>query len=129
MNNNEMKWRDLALQFDGHRMQAIGFLKIILAELPDDQFQSARDFLNAGPLSGEEVLQERLLAMSKDGWINWDGNIDPTCEPVRGRVKVRFRDGEEDTGNASSYYWAHDTDDAYHADIVAYSIVKGESDE
>lgn len=126
MSDNEMKWRDLALQFDGHRMQAIGFLKMILAELPGDQFKEARDFLNAGPLSGEEVLHQRLAALRRSDWISWDGNIDPTTEPVAGKVTVRFRDGQEDTDNASVYYWGHMGD---HADIIGYKISGGEADE
>lgn len=63
--STEMKWRDLALQFDGHRMQAIGFLKQVLNQLPEDQFPQARQFLNEGPLPGEEILRQRILAISK----------------------------------------------------------------
>lgn len=62
--STEMKWRDLALQFDGHRLQAIWFLKQVLSELPEDQFPDARKFLNEGPLPGEEILRQRILAMS-----------------------------------------------------------------
>jgi len=63
--DTEMKWRDLALQFDGHRMQAISFLKMILSELPNDQYASARDFIKSGPLSGEEVLRNRIAALTQ----------------------------------------------------------------
>lgn len=58
--DTEMTWRNLALQFDGHRMQAICFLKQILNELPETEFVEAREFLKSGPLSGEEVLRQRL---------------------------------------------------------------------
>lgn len=56
----EKQWRSLALQFDGHRMQAISFLKQILKELPATEFSSAREFLKAGPLTGEEILRNRI---------------------------------------------------------------------
>lgn len=62
--STEMKWRDLALQFDGHRMQALCFLKQILIELPETEFTEAREFLKSGPLSGEEVLRQRLMDMN-----------------------------------------------------------------
>lgn len=58
--NVEMKWRDLALQFDGHRMQALCFLKQILSELPESEFMEAREFLKTAPISGEEILRQRL---------------------------------------------------------------------
>lgn len=61
----EMKWRDLALQFDGHRMQAIGFLKMILNSLPDSEFQQARDFLKEGPLPGDEVMRNYIYAVAE----------------------------------------------------------------
>ncbi|ELY4101168.1 hypothetical protein SMY45_001321 [Cronobacter sakazakii] len=62
--DSEIKWRDLALQFDGHRMQAICFLKQILKELPEGEFSTARDFLKSGPLPGEEVLRNRIAALA-----------------------------------------------------------------
>jgi hypothetical protein len=61
--STELKWRDLALQFDGHRMQALCFLKQILSELPETEFTEAREFLKAGPIPGEEVLRQRLADM------------------------------------------------------------------
>ncbi len=63
--DSEIKWRELALQFDGHRMQAICFLKQILKELPEAEFSSAREFLKAGPLPGEEVLRNRIAALAQ----------------------------------------------------------------
>lgn len=62
----EMKWRDLALQFDGHRMQALCFLKQILKELPETEFPEAREFLSAGPIPGEEILRQRLLQIVEE---------------------------------------------------------------
>jgi hypothetical protein len=58
-----MKWRDLALQFDGHRMQALCFLKQILGSLPETEFPEARQFLKEGPIPGEEILRQRLQEM------------------------------------------------------------------
>lgn len=66
MNKTDIKWRDLALQFDGHRMQAISLLKMIVNDAQDDQYSSVRDFLKSGPLSGEEVLRERIAQMLKE---------------------------------------------------------------
>lgn len=43
------QWRNLALKFDSHRMQAMGWLKSILAELPSDKFESARAFTLQSP--------------------------------------------------------------------------------
>lgn len=62
---SELKWRDLALQFDGHRMQALCFLKYILSQCPETEFTEAREFLKAGPIPGEEVLRQRLAEMVK----------------------------------------------------------------
>ena len=77
----EMKWRDLALQFDGHRMQAISLLKMIIKDASDDQYLSVRNFLKSGPLPGEEVLRNRIAEIAEvqrlnataqpvsDGWV------------------------------------------------------------
>ncbi|WP_105685994.1 hypothetical protein [Cronobacter dublinensis] len=67
--DSEIKWRELALQFDGHRMQAICFLKQILKELPESEFSSARDFLKSGPLSGEEVLRNRIADLAQPATV------------------------------------------------------------
>lgn len=74
--DSEIKWRELALQFDGHRMQAICFLKQILNELPEAEFSSARDFLKSGPLSGEEVLRNRIAALAPPAPVVHDEIID-----------------------------------------------------
>jgi hypothetical protein len=59
-------WRRLALQFDGHRMQAMGWLKMVAKELPDIPAWSAlRDFIAAPPLDGELVLAERIAAIQR----------------------------------------------------------------
>lgn len=77
----EVKWRDLALQFDGHRMQAISLLKMIIKDASDDQYLSVRNFLKSGPLPGEEVLRNRIAEIAEvqrlnataqpvsDGWV------------------------------------------------------------
>lgn len=43
------EWRKLALQFDSHRMQAIGHLKAIVDHLPVDMQSPIRNFLSATP--------------------------------------------------------------------------------
>jgi hypothetical protein len=59
----DLEWRRLALQFDGHRMQAIGHLKCMLKD-PQAHKDVAEKFLSAGPISGEEVLAERIKALA-----------------------------------------------------------------
>lgn len=61
---HESKWRDLALQFDGHRMQALWHLKAVLhADSSADQYKAAEQFLAAPPLSGEKVLAQRIAEL------------------------------------------------------------------
>ena len=58
-------WRRLALQFDNHRLQALGHLKAILR--PDssvDEYKTAELFLKAPPLDGESVLARRIAELS-----------------------------------------------------------------
>lgn len=56
---SDSDWRRLALQFDGHRMQALGHLRCMVKD-PDGHKAQAEAFLSAGPLSGEKVLEERI---------------------------------------------------------------------
>ncbi|WP_158686373.1 ead/Ea22-like family protein [Cronobacter sakazakii] len=101
--DSEMKWRDLALQFDGHRMQAICFLKQILKETPETEFSSAREFLKAGPLSGEEVLRNRIAALAQPAPVvpvetfeEWSRR----CEIQLTLCRQEFREVAEITWNA-----------------------------
>lgn len=58
-------WRGLALQFDNHRMQAIGHLKAVTNPAACfDKYKAAKAFLSAPPLSGEEVLAQRLAELA-----------------------------------------------------------------
>jgi hypothetical protein len=56
-------WRRLALQFDGHRMQALGHLRAMLQD-PAKHAPVATEFLGAPPLSGEKVLAQRIAALA-----------------------------------------------------------------
>jgi hypothetical protein len=56
-------WRRLALQFDGHRLQALGHLRALLSD-PAKHAPLANAFLNAPPLSGDEVLAARIAALA-----------------------------------------------------------------
>lgn len=59
------KWRRLALQFDNHRMQALGHLKAVTnPEACFDKYKAAKEFLNAPPLDGEAVLAQRIAALA-----------------------------------------------------------------
>jgi hypothetical protein len=57
------EWRRLALQFDGHRMAALSHLRCMMQN-PAGHYAAADEFLAAGPLSGEEVLAERIKALA-----------------------------------------------------------------
>lgn len=84
----DMKWRDLALQFDGHRMQAISLLKMIINDASDDQYLSVRNFLKSGPLPGEEVLQNRIAEIAEVQRLN------ATAQPVSDCI-LKIADGLE----------------------------------
>ena len=58
------KWRSLALQFDGHRMQALWHLKLLL-ECGEDHAEAVRTFLAGPPLHGEIVLAQRIAAYAQ----------------------------------------------------------------
>lgn len=62
--DEDSDWRRLALQFDGHRMQALGHLKAMVQD-PAAHTPVVEQFLAAGPLSGEEVLAERIKAIAE----------------------------------------------------------------
>lgn len=74
------EWRRLALQFDGHRMRALAHLRCLL-ENHESHAEAVRAFLTAPPLSGEQVLNDRIAAMyqSTDDWqpsgIEYDRSI------------------------------------------------------
>jgi hypothetical protein len=74
------QWRDLALQFDGHRIEALSLLRYV---------SSARDtveaigriseigpFLAKPPLSGEAVLAERIAALRSSPAMDGVGEPD-----------------------------------------------------
>lgn len=60
--NTDLAWRDLALQFDEHRMMALGHLKTLLND-PVGHQGRVKEFLTQRPLSGEKVLENRLKAI------------------------------------------------------------------
>jgi len=56
------EWRRLALQFDDHRMRALSHMRALLTD-PSGYESKARAFLSEPPLSGEQVLADRLASM------------------------------------------------------------------
>lgn len=60
----EAEWRRLALQFDGHRLQALAHLRCLL-ENPESHAEAVRAFLAAPPLSGEQVLANRIAEQAQ----------------------------------------------------------------
>lgn len=97
----EQAWRRLALQFDGHRMQAIGLLKLIAHTLKGDKDfavplieKDIEKFLSAGPLSGEKVLAERIAALaaspsSERQDVGGDGAITDREEKLIARIRAQ----------------------------------------
>lgn len=64
-------WRRLALQFDGHRMQAMSTLKMVATGNFD--MEEVRRFIAAAPVSGEQHLAEiRANAAIKGWWACWE---------------------------------------------------------
>lgn len=57
------EWRRLALQFDGHRMQALAHLRRLLAH-PQDHAGAVAEFLAAPPKPGELVLAQRIAELA-----------------------------------------------------------------
>lgn len=57
------QWRNLAMQFDRHRMQALGHLRAVMGNPGSRHEIDARQFLEAGPMAGEKALAERLAAL------------------------------------------------------------------
>lgn len=58
-------WRRLALQFDGHRMHALGHLKtLVQIDNGYEAAQAAEAFLAAPPLAGEAVLAQRIAELA-----------------------------------------------------------------
>lgn len=106
------EWRRLALQFDGHRMQALALIRQCIAKLAphglyDDLRESLITFNAAPPLSGEKVLADRIAALAspapsvgepvaqwqtsasgEGGWMNIDADEVEFCRDKRG-YKVR----------------------------------------
>ena len=59
-----------------------------------------------------------------DPWIKWHGGERPV--PPNTKVKVKFRDGDSQSGHpAYAYYWHHDGDGA---DILEYSMLTEQAD-
>jgi hypothetical protein len=73
LSDPEMTWRDLALQFDAHRIDAICIIRGMLASNSVKHDCGAAEFLAAPPLSGEKVLAERLNALSRRSLDTADG--------------------------------------------------------
>jgi hypothetical protein len=63
-------WRQLALQFDGHRMQALGHLRSMLANACGHA-PIVEQFLAAPPLPSEAVLAQRLGADKAEAFHEW----------------------------------------------------------
>ncbi|EOC0754083.1 hypothetical protein ACI072_001881 [Cronobacter sakazakii] len=123
--DSEIKWRELALQFDGHRMQAICFLKQILKELPEAEFSSARDFLKSGPLSGEEVLRNRIAALAQPATIAHDERYQQLSELYHAQEKRLFKLAQRIKGQTFDKY-AHSPSQAID---VLEAAVFGETHE
>lgn len=72
----EAEWRNLALQFDGHRIDALSMLRYAVRNIEEyatvrdilrEPLQTIKAFLAAPPLSGEKVLAARIAASAAEG--------------------------------------------------------------
>ena len=86
--DTEGAWRNLALQFDGHRIEALSWLKAMVAN-PFANIEGARDFLAAPPLPGEKVLAERIAALSTEAG---DGVASALPSPLHSQGELDWRD-------------------------------------
>lgn len=57
MSETNNRWRDLALQFDNHRMQALWHLRALL-DSPSQHRHAAAEFLCTTPIQGNVVAKE-----------------------------------------------------------------------
>lgn len=69
-----------------------------------------------------EQLRQQVKESEDDGWIEWDGREGPVATGTM--VKVRWRNGEEDTDDSRAYQWGHSGEEW---DVVAYKVL-GQSD-
>lgn len=64
----EPTWRDLALQFDGHRIEALSLLRYVSESSncheATNRAHEVKAFLSKPPLSGEAVLAARIAALA-----------------------------------------------------------------
>ena len=90
-------WRRLALQFDGHRMNALGHLRCMIQD-PAAHKAVAEAFLAAPPLSGQEVLEQRIAELAYDRkpkrkqcpyCVGRLGRVCTTCEDCMGSGEVQ----------------------------------------
>ncbi len=69
-----------------------------------------------------EQLRQQVKEPEDDGWIEWDGREGPVATGTM--VKVRWRNGKEDTDDSHAYQWGHSGEEW---DVVAYKVL-GPSD-
>ena len=137
-------WRRLALQFDHHRLQALGHLKAILH--PDssvDEYKTAELFLKSPPLDGESVLAQRIAELSTatqaqadaqdtDRWMGIGKAIERACadlpeeteiivslEKDAGTVTLIDQDGNEHENFSTDYGFAGVLNEAIDTAIAA----------
>lgn len=76
-------WRRLALQFDNHRMQALGHLKAVVNPgAVFDAYKAAKAFLNAPPLDGEKVLAQRIAELAATPEVDAGNPVSESDVPV-----------------------------------------------
>ncbi len=94
-------WRRLALQFDGHRMAALSHLRMMLVD-HEKHRPVVEAFLSAPPLSGAEVLAQRIrdIVAAQPVLVTTRpcpfcvvrlGRICTTCEDCMGSGKVPLK--------------------------------------
>src|SRR5690554_4490106 len=99
--SSEDRWRTLALQFDGHRMQALWHLRA-LAQNPESHKPAVVDFLSAPPLPGDHVLAQRLAQMNRASLHPEDLAIDVFATELKRKMRQRRQESAQSDWRAAS---------------------------
>lgn len=93
----DAKWRDLALQFDGHRIEALALLRYVSeagnANEAIGRAGEIRAFLSKPPLSGEAVLAARIAALSSPTPVGVSEAIPESLADAETRIMQEYRWG------------------------------------
>lgn len=98
-------WRDLALQFDNHRMTAIWHLKTLVSD--GAHYDTAAAFLSEPPATATDIQQRLTVAEQRAGELGallhkWRHGRNMTlkdCASLRDRTDAALKPAEEGEGS------------------------------